>query len=61
MYDFMYVYPETMPVEDHFTDTKPFVVNYKKISTLGTFPKHCLGFSYICSEDYQLYMDFDIK
>ena len=30
MYAFMYDDPKTMPVEDHFTNTKCFVVNYKK-------------------------------
>ena len=54
MYDFMYVYPQTMPVEDNFTATKKIVVNYKKMSTPGLVPRHCLGFSYIRSEDYWL-------
>ena len=43
-----------MSVEEHFPDTKPFVVNYKKMSTPGSVSKHCLGFSYISSEDYGL-------
>ena len=34
IFAFMYVNPETMPLDDHFTATKTFVVNYKKISTL---------------------------
>ena len=55
----MYVYPETMPVEDHFLDTKTFVVNYKKISYPGPFPKHWLGFRYIRSEDYNIDQKFD--
>ena len=42
MYAFLYVDPETMPVETHFPDTNTFVVNYKKISTLQTVPKHWL-------------------
>ena len=49
MYDFMYVDPETVTMEDHFPATKPFFMNYKKISTPGPAPKHWLGFSYICS------------
>ena len=35
IYDLMCVYPETIPVEDHFIDTKLSVVNYKKMSTPG--------------------------
>ena len=31
----------------------------KKISTTGPVPKHCLGFNYICSEYYELYLNFD--
>ena len=30
MYNFMYVFPQKMPVEDHFPATKSFIVNYKK-------------------------------
>ena len=52
MYAFVYVDPQTIPVEYHFPDIKAFVVIYKKISTPGTVPKYWLGFSYICSEDY---------
>ena len=64
MCDFMYVYPDTMPVEDHFTATKTFVVNYKKMSTQGPVPKHWLGQSYIRSEDYysdQNFYDTELK
>ena len=61
MYSFVYVYPEKMPVEDHFYDTKPFVVNYKKMSTPVPVPKHWLVFSYIYSEDYELDQKFDDK
>ena len=39
-YDLIYVYPDTMPVEDHFPATKIFFVNYKKMSTPEPFPKH---------------------
>ena len=35
MYAFMYVDPETMPPKDHFPATKTFVVEYKKMTTLG--------------------------
>ena len=52
MYAFMYVDPETIPVEDHFTATKTFVDNYKKISTPRIVPKHWLVFSYIIYEYY---------
>ena len=45
MYDFMYVYPQTMPVGNHFPATKTFVVKYKNISTPGIVPKHWLVFS----------------
>ena len=54
MYDFMYVDPETIPGEEYFPATKTFAVNYKKMSTLGTVPKHWLGFSYIHSKCYEL-------
>ena len=49
IYDFMYVDPDIIPVEDHFTATKTFVNHYKKMLTPGPVPKHWLGFSYICS------------
>ena len=59
MYDFMYVDPETMPVEDHLPATKTFVAIYKKFSNAGTVPKHWIRFSYINSEDYELDQNFD--
>ena len=59
MYAFMYVDTETIPVEGHFPATKICVVNYKKISTPGTVPKHCLGFSYMHLEHYELYQNFN--
>ena len=59
MHDLMYVYPETMPEEDHFSDTKTIVDNYKKMPTTGPVPKNWLGFSYIISKGYQLYQNFD--
>ena len=58
MYAFMFVDPQNIPVEDHFTDTKTFFVNYKKMSTPGLVPKQFLGFSYIRSIDYELYQNF---
>ena len=42
-----------------FPTTKTFVVNYKKISTLGPVPEHWLEFSYIRSKYYDLYHNFD--
>ena len=48
MYAFMYVDPEKMSVEYNFPDTKKIVVNYNKMSTLGTVPKHWIIFIYIC-------------
>ena len=51
MYVFMYVDPETMPVEVHFPATKTFVVDYNKMSTQGRVPKHWIIFGYMCSED----------
>ena len=42
MYDLMYVDIQTIPLEDHFTATKIFVVKYKKMSTPGPVPKHWL-------------------
>ena len=61
LYTFMYVDPDTIPVEDNFPATKQFVLDYKKISTPGTVPKYCLGFSYIRSEYYDLDMNFNEK
>ena len=40
MYDFMYVDPEKMSAEDHFPATTCLVVNYKKMTTPGTFLKY---------------------
>ena len=59
MHVFVYVDPQTMPVGDHFTATKTFVLNYKKMSTPGLVPKNWMGFSYIRLEDYQLDQNFD--
>ena len=46
-------------MEDHFTATKETVVNYKKISTPGMVPNIWIGFTYIRSEDYELYQNFN--
>ena len=51
--------PQIIPAEDHFTDSKIIVVNYKKNSTPGPIPTHWLGFSYIRSENYKLDQNFD--
>ena len=59
MYVFMYVDPDTIPVDDHLPYTKTVFVNYKKMSTPGPVPKHWLVFSYICSERYELDQNFD--
>ena len=40
MYAFMYVDPETVPAEDHFTAIKTFYMKYKKMSTPVPGPKH---------------------
>ena len=58
MYDFMYVDPDTMPVEEHFTATKKYAVNYKKMSTPGPVQKYWFEFSYIPSKYYELYLNF---
>ena len=58
MYDFIYVDPHKMSVEDHFIAIT-FFVDYKKMSNPVTVPKHWLGFSYIRSEDYELDENFD--
>ena len=50
MYVFMYFDPDTIPVEDHFTDAKK-METYKKISAAGTVQKYFIGFSYISSRD----------
>ena len=59
MYAFMYVNPETILVEDYFTATQTFVENYGRISTPGPVPKCCFRFSFMCSEYYELDMNFD--
>ena len=61
MYAFMYVDPETLVEEEYFPYTKIFVGNYKEWSNTGLVPKHWLGFSYIyiCSDDYELDINFD--
>ena len=61
MHDFVYVDPDTMTVEDHFPATKIFFVDYNKMSTTVTVPKHWLVFSYIRLEDYYLDHNFDDK
>ena len=58
IYAFRYVDPETIPSEDHFTDTKKSVEDYKKMPTQGLAPKHCLGFSYIKSGYYEFEQNF---
>ena len=58
MYAFIYVNSDTMPVEEFF-QLQFFVENYKKFSTPVPVPKHCLLFSYTCSEDYELDQKFD--
>ena len=40
MYYFVYVNPETMPVEYHFPASKKVVEKYNRISTPGPVPKH---------------------
>ena len=47
MYAFMYVDPDTMPVEDYFPAKKKVVVDYMKMSTIRIVPKHWRVFSYI--------------
>ena len=59
MYAFMYDDPQTMKVEANLSPTETFVVRYKKLSTPGPAPKHWMRFSYILSEDYELYHNFD--
>ena len=55
----MYVYTQTIPVEDYFNATKTIVVKYKKIPTSETVTKNWLVFSYIRSENYELNHSFD--
>ena len=58
MYALFYFYPETVTVEEYFSDTKIFFENSKKMSTPGPVSKHWLGFSFIRSEYYELDMKF---
>ena len=55
MYDFMYVDPDKIPMEDYFPATRTF----KKISTPGPVPNNWPVFSYIRSDNYQLDLNFD--
>ena len=59
IYAFIYVDPNTMPVEGYFPATKTFVENHNEMWTPGPFPKHWLVFSYIRSEDYELDLNLD--
>ena len=52
MYHFIYVDTETITAEDQCTATIVFVL-IQKNSTPEPVPKHCLGFSYIHSADYE--------
>ena len=56
MYDFMYVDPETMPVEAYFPATKTFIENNNKMSTPRPVSKHFLGFVFIRSEFQPLFI-----
>ena len=47
----MYVYPETIPVEDYLLPQKKFFDNYKKMSTPEPVPRHFREFSYTSSKD----------
>ena len=42
-----------------FPATEVLVDKYNQMSTPGPFPKHWLGFSYIRSEYFDLYQNFD--
>ena len=48
-----------MIYNDNFPSTKTFVENYKKRLNQEPLSKHCLGLSYICSYNYELYNIFD--
>ena len=54
MYDFMYVDPQTIPVEDHFTATKKNCCELQESVSFITSTKYWMEFRYICSEDYEL-------
>ena len=47
-----------MEEEDYFPAKKTFFENYKKMSAPELVPQRFLGFSYLCSEDYELDMNF---
>ena len=59
MYNFMCVDTETIPVKEHLTATRTFIVNYKNISASEPVPTHWLVFSYISSKDYDFDSSFD--
>ena len=59
MYAFVYVDTQTIPMEEHFPDTKTFFVSYKDVSNPVPFPKHWMVLSYIHSEAYELDQNFD--
>ena len=57
IHSFRYVDPEIISVEDYFLATKKFFGNYNKMLTPGPSTKKWLGYSYIQSEDYELYIN----
>ena len=60
MYAFMYVNTETIgDLTPMWSEKKTIVENYKKVSTPVPVTKHWLGFSYMRSEYYELYLKFD--
>ena len=42
---------------EYLPATRTFVENYRKRSITGPVPKYCIGFSFIHSEDYGLYLN----
>ena len=61
MYNLMYVDTETIAQEEYLPDTRSFVETEKKRLTPVLVPKQWIGFSYICSEDYELDLSIDDK
>ena len=58
MYKLFYVDTDIMSDEDYLPDIKKELKYYNKKWTSGQVPKHWIGFSYIHSKYYELYLNF---
>ena len=59
IFAFMYVDLDAVLKEEFFIPTRKIVANYNIMSTPALVSKYCLRFSYICSEEYDLDLNFN--